>query len=34
MNEWQVELAHLLIDLHPWAKQSEGMVKYARGGRH
>ena len=28
----QVELAELLVELHPWAAAAGGMVRYARGG--
>jgi len=31
-NPEEVELAKMLVDLHPWAKRQNGMVKYARGG--
>ena len=27
-----MELAQLLVDLHPWAKASDGMCRFARGG--
>ena len=28
----EVELAELLVSLHPWAKECGAMVRYARGG--